>query len=312
MKIGEQRGTHGYPHQALAIHIAPTNFCYWTACGNLHRLTSGDKMISLRALAITVVCLALALDHACAGPLVARFETIAGNFEVLMDPSAAPISVANFSVYANRGSYDSTIVHRSTTYDTSSIQIIQGGGYQLAGNTITPVTPDPPIALEAVLTNQRGTIAMARTAELNSATSQWYFNVTDNPALDFNYAVFGRVLGKGQSVIDTLGKVPVYNASLQLGFSELPLLQASLVPSSLVVISKVRVEPLAVTNLIRTPSGVELRWSILSTNTPLRVERTTNIDGGPWTTIASNVTTGLFTDTNTPVTGAFYRLVTGP
>ncbi len=249
---------------------------------------------------------------ASAGPPIARFQSVLGNFDVLLDPSATPNSVTNFSAYANRGAYDSTIIHRSTTYDPTGIQIVQGGGFELVGNTIESVATDPPIPLEAGVANARGTLAMARTGEPNSATSQWYFNVQSNPGLDFNYAVFGRVIGTGMSVVDAIGQVTVYNASQALGaaFGELPLLADSLSTQNLVLINSVRVAPFAITNITRTADMTELRWTALSANTPVRVERTADLAGEPWTTIASNNTTGAFTDTNAPARGAYYRIVT--
>ena len=247
-----------------------------------------------------------------AGPPVARFQSVLGDFEVLLNPNAAPISVTNFASYANRGDYDSTLIHRSTTYDSTDIQIVQGGGFGLVGNSIDAVLTDPPIPLEAGLSNTRGTIAMARTVDPNSATSQWYFNVQSNPALDFNYAVFGRVIGTGMSVVDAIGAVDVYNASGALGasFSQLPLLAPLLVPANLVLIDSVRVEPFAITNISRENNAIQLRWTALSTNTPVRVERTTNLAGDSWMTIATNLTVNSFIDTNAPSRRAYYRLVT--
>jgi peptidyl-prolyl cis-trans isomerase A (cyclophilin A) len=265
----------------------------------------------LRA-ALTVTLAVLVIVTTYAGPPIARFQSVLGDFDVILDPETAPISVTNFASYANRGAYDTTIIHRSTTYEPTGIQIVQGGGFELAGNSIEPIVTDPPIPLEAGVANTRGTIAMARGNDPGSATSQWYFNVTDNPGLDFNYAVFGRVLGAGQNLIEAIGGVEVYNASDILGptFGELPLFGPALTTTNLVLVNSVRVEPFAITNFSRQAGSVELRWTALSTNTPVRVERTTDLAGAPWTTIASNNTTGAFTDTNAPARGAFYRLVT--
>lgn len=247
------------------------------------------------------------------GPIVARFQSVLGNFDVLLNPVAAPISVANFTAYANRGAYDTTLIHRSTTGKPFGIQIVQGGGFELIGNAITPILTDPPIPLESGLANARGTLAMARANDPNSATSQWYFNVTSNPGLDFNYTVFGRVLGAGISVVDAIGKVLVYDASEILGptFTELPLFANTLQAQNLVLINSVRVEPFAITNFTRSGNTAELRWQALSTNTPVRVERSTVLSG-PWTAIATNLISGSFTDTNAPSGSAFYRLVTEP
>jgi cyclophilin family peptidyl-prolyl cis-trans isomerase len=155
---------------------------------------------------------------------------------------------------------------------------------------------------------------MARATGLNTATSQWYFNVQSNPGLDFDYAVFGRVIGAGQNVIDAMGRVTVYNASQFLGptFSELPLFAPSLDITNLVLINSIRVEPFAITKITRTNNTTELRWTTLSTNTPVRVERTTDLVAAPWTAIATNLTSGIFSDTTAPARGAYYRIVTEP
>jgi len=268
----------------------------------------------LRALIIASVLSGLLVQAARGGgPPVARFQSVLGDFDVLLNPSSAPLSVKNFASYANRGSYDSTIIHRSTTYDSDSIQIVQGGGFGLISNVIAPLPTDPPIPLEAGLPNARGTLAMARANDPNSATSQWFFNLTNNTGLDFNYAVFGRVLGPGLSVVDAIGGLNVYDASEVLGpvFTELPLFADALQAQNLVLIDSVRVEPFAITNFLRVGNTAELRWTALSTNTPVRVERSTDLTG-PWTTIATNLTSGTFTDTNAPAHSAFYRLVTEP
>ena len=65
----------------------------------------------------------------------------------------------------------------------------------------------------------------------------------------------------------------------------------------------------AITNFTRTGNIAELRWQALSGNTPVRIERANNLNG-PWTSVAANLTTGEFTDTNTPAGSAFYRVVT--
>lgn len=267
----------------------------------------------LRA-ALTVTLAALVISATHAGPPIARFQSVLGGFDVVLDPEAAPISVSNFAAYANRGDYTDTFIHRSTTGNPLDIQIVQGGGFQLVTTNILPVPADPPIPLEAGLPNSRGTLAMARTSDPDSATSQWYFNVTDNPGLDFNYAVFGQVIGAGMSVVEAIGGVTVYNASTFIGptFAQLPLFGPSLAPSNFVLINSVRVEPFAITNITRTGNTTELRWTALSTNTPVRIERTDNLTGGSWTPIATNVTTGTFTDTNAPAGATFYRLVTEP
>jgi cyclophilin family peptidyl-prolyl cis-trans isomerase len=267
----------------------------------------------LRA-ALTVTLSALVATATHAGPPIARFQTVLGDFDVVLDPEAAPISVSNFTAYANRGAYTDTFIHRSTTYNPTGIQIVQGGGFGVVTTNIVSVPADPPIPLEAGLPNSRGTLAMARTSDPDSATSQWYFNVTDNPGLDFNYAVFGQVIGTGISVVEAIASIPSYDASPLLGptFGELPLLNPNLVATNLIVIESVRVEAFAITNITRTGNTTELRWTALSTNTPVRVERTEDLASGSWTHLATNLTTGIFTDTNAPTRTSFYRIVTEP
>ena len=269
-------------------------------------------VMPLRAAIAVILTSLLSSGVTAAPPLVAKFSTIVGDFDVLLHENAAPLSVANFTSYANSGRYDSTIIHRSTTYDPHSIQIVQGGGFVLSTNSLSMVVADQSIALEAGLANSRGTLAMARTSDPDSATSQWFLNVADNPGLDGNYAVFGDMISiGGLSVLNALGAVPAYDASGQLGgvFNELPLTQPALESQYLVVVHGVSVTPFQITAIRPGTNGVHLDWTALSTNTPVKVERTTNLAAGNWQVVSSNNTQGTFTDTNAPAT-AFYRLVT--
>ncbi len=207
----------------------------------------------------------LLCTRADAGTLV-RFETILGVIEVDLLDEAMPTTVANFLSYVNAGSYDSTIIHRSTTYNPNSIQIVQGGGYVLVGGTsLAPVATFPPLVFESgTFTNARGTIAMARGAALDSATSQFYFNVQDNPALDGNYAVFGSITGpEGLATLDAIGAVDVYDVSPQLGpvFSELPLTAPSLQQSSLVMVNRVQAVPEPSTIALAAVGAVALAFA---------------------------------------------------
>ncbi len=134
-----------------------------------------------------------------------RFETSVGGFTLELDADKAPLSVANFLAYVDEGFYDGLIFHRVIPGF-----MIQGGG----------MTPDmaqksnkAPIKNEAAngLKNKRGTIAMARTNVVDSATSQFFINLVDNDFLDhqgqanFGYAVFGRVVD-GMDTIDRIAK----------------------------------------------------------------------------------------------------------
>lgn len=145
-----------------------------------------------------------------------------GSFTIDLDPVAAPITVNNFLTYVNEGFYRSTIFHR-----VIAGFVAQGGGF-IAGPTVKPPT-HPTIQLESQngLTNLRGTIAMARTSDANSATSQFYFNLIDNPDLDYKdndnpgYAVFGKV-SSGLDIVDEIGKVDTAPYP-PIGLTNLPL-----------------------------------------------------------------------------------------
>jgi peptidyl-prolyl cis-trans isomerase A (cyclophilin A) len=130
-----------------------------------------------------------------------------GTIVIALNREKAPISVENFLQYLKAGHYDGTVFHR-----VMQSFMIQGGGY-------TPELEErptrPPIKNEGKngLRNSRGTVAMARTNDPNSATSQFFINVRDNHRLDFGisgagYAVFGEVV-EGMDVVDKIAATPV-------------------------------------------------------------------------------------------------------
>jgi cyclophilin family peptidyl-prolyl cis-trans isomerase len=267
-------------------------------------------------LKVAVLTLLLAAGPALADPWVARFSSVAGDFDVLLDSAAAPKSVENFIAYANQGLYDGTFLHRSTTYNANDIQIIQGGGYGVnSSREIYTVPTFSPIALEAGASNRRGTLAMARQSAPDTATSQWFFNLRDNSSLDPSpgnpgYAVFGRVLGGGMRAVDLLGSVRVYGDVSP--FPEWPLYGydgTNLRVNNLLFFYSVRTTPFRVSNISRSDHTVRVDWTGISTNTAVFVERTTNLNSGPWTVVSSNNTNGTFTDTDIPAAAAFYRVV---
>jgi cyclophilin family peptidyl-prolyl cis-trans isomerase len=143
------------------------------------------------------------------GPVV-TLETSLGRIRIALDQERSPISTANFLKYVKAGHYDGTVFHRVIPNF-----MVQGGG----------MTPDlkekptnPPIRNEARngVRNLRGTVAMARTNDPNSATAQFFISVKDNPFLDFGiqgagYAVFGQVI-EGMDVVDKIVAVPTKNS----------------------------------------------------------------------------------------------------
>jgi peptidyl-prolyl cis-trans isomerase A (cyclophilin A) len=145
-------------------------------------------------------------------------KTSMGDIVMELDPAKAPLSALNFMQYVNANFYSNLVFHRVIPNF-----MIQGGGYDA---TLTAATTRAPITLESNkgLTNLRGTLAMARTAVANSATSQFYINVVDNPSLDYQdatnpgYAVFGKVIS-GMTTADAIAAVPT---AVSNGMADVP------------------------------------------------------------------------------------------
>ncbi len=149
-----------------------------------------------------------------------RFTTNLGSFDLELDAKAAPKTVANFERYVKEGFYNGTLFHR-----VIDGFMIQGGGFE-AG--MQHKEGHAPIENEAMngLKNDKYTIAMARTSDPHSATSQFFINVSDNDFLNhtvpsgqgWGYTVFGRVV-KGFDVIDRIAKVKTGSSR---GFQDVP------------------------------------------------------------------------------------------
>lgn len=146
--------------------------------------------------------------------------TSLGDITMELDPVAAPITVNNFLGYVNQGYYSNTLFHR-----VIAGFMVQGGGFN------TGLVPKltglaSPIVLESNngLHNNRGTVAMARTSDPNSATSQFFINLVDNAFLDYKsasspgYAVFGTVL-QGMAVVDAIAAVATGTLN---GYADVP------------------------------------------------------------------------------------------
>ncbi len=156
--------------------------------------------------------------------------TTKGNITVELFDNKAPVTVKNFLQYVQDGFYDGTIFHRVIPNF-----MVQGGGF----------TPDmekretrAPIKNEAKngLSNKRGTLAMARTSAINSATAQFFINVADNKFLDhgardFGYCVFGRVID-GMNVVDQIRVTPTQTIGFQQN-----------VPVEEIIITKISILP---------------------------------------------------------------------
>ena len=157
------------------------------------------------------------------------FKTSLGNFSVEVYPDKAPKTVDNFLRYVKDKHYDGTVFHR-----VMDGFMVQGGGFT-ADMKQKPTRE--PVALEAMngLKNEVGTIAMARTANPNSATSQFFINVVNNPSLNapqpdgYGYTVFGKVVS-GMDVVNKIRAVPVGNQGM---FQNVPLTAITIVSVNL-------------------------------------------------------------------------------
>ncbi len=153
-------------------------------------------------------------------PVIA-IETSLGIITIELYPQESPITVGNFLNYVYEGFYDSLIFHRAIPNF-----IIQGGGFD--ENLQKKPTRDPiPNEADNGLSNKRGTIGMARTHEIHSATSQFFINVVDNPQLDhkddtfkgYGYAVFGKVIA-GIAIVDSISMVETHSF---YGYQDVPI-----------------------------------------------------------------------------------------
>jgi len=159
------------------------------------------------------------------------FQTSAGNFTVVLYPDKAPKTVANFLQYVKDKHYNGTIFHRVIPNF-----MVQGGGFT---NTMQQKATRPPVPLEAnnKLNNDRGTIAMARTGDPNSATAQFFINVVDNQNLNaprpdgYGYTVFGKVI-QGMETIDKIRSAPTTSAGMYQDVPQTPIVinSATLAP----------------------------------------------------------------------------------
>jgi len=183
-------------------------------------------------------------------------ETSMGEIRAKLHPKIAPITVENFLEYVDKGFYDGTIFHR-----VISNFMIQGGGFELKNKLAKEKAAGSGIQNESPKTksNTRGTLAMARTGDPNSATAQFFINVSDNnghgPVINLDYpksnghgyAVFGEVI-EGMEVVDQIKEVETHKTStLSLG------------PNKRYVVSEfsdVPVEPVVIKS-IRRASGNE-------------------------------------------------------
>ena len=183
-------------------------------------------LFTVRKFLAVVFVLLVAVAWNCAGvaeATIVKFDSALGPINVRLYNSATPLTTANFLNYANGGDWVDTFIHRSVPGF-----VIQGGGFTYPSDAIgaKSVPQDPAVMNEPGISNLRGTIAMAKlSGNPNSATNQWFFNLSNNSAnLDGQnggFTVFGRVVGSGMTVVDAIAALPRVNAGSP--FDTLPL-----------------------------------------------------------------------------------------
>lgn len=145
-----------------------------------------------------------------------RLKTNQGDIVLELNPEKAPVTVENFLGYVKKKHYDGTVFHR-----VMNGFMIQGGGFAQEGGKLVEKSTGKGIKNESQngLRNDRGTIAMARTNDPDSATAQFFINVVDNNMLNYpgngGYAVFGKVIS-GMDVVDKIKAVPTGTSNIAM------------------------------------------------------------------------------------------------
>lgn len=200
---------------------------------------------------------------------IVEMQTSHGVIELNLFDQQAPNTVANFLSYIEDDAYNQTVIHRSV-----SDFVIQGGGFTFT-DELVPITTKPTVVNEPVLSNVKGTIAMAKLAnDENSATSQWFFNMVDNSeALDTQnggFTVFGQITAQSQATLDSIaglvhcGDIPLVDiTSEQCSSSDVALSSANFVTINSVVVldddplSSANLNPTANTLISQDDSSAE-------------------------------------------------------
>jgi cyclophilin family peptidyl-prolyl cis-trans isomerase len=156
--------------------------------------------------------------------LVTRSGSLLGKIVIQLYPDDAPVTVRNFQMYVDEEFHRGTIFHRLAKNAEGEVSVVQGGGFLPGMEEKEPTHSPIRIESDNGLLNERGTVAMARTSDPNSATSQFYFNVIDNPDFDWQsseqpgYTVFGRVV-EGMEIVDTIASVKTHSVG---GYQDVP------------------------------------------------------------------------------------------
>jgi peptidyl-prolyl cis-trans isomerase A (cyclophilin A) len=168
---------------------------------------------------------------------IIRFVTTKGNIDFRLYDQAAPLHVANILQYINSNRYDGTFIHRSAKTNTGQPFVIQGGGYKILSSILAPpsgsgwtrIPSFGTVTNEFKLSNLRGTLALAKGAEVSSGSSEWFINLNNGnsfldqpPPTSNSFTVFGRVIGNGMTVADSIASLDRINAGG--AFNEVPVL----------------------------------------------------------------------------------------
>lgn len=171
-------------------------------------------------------------EKTAGGPTI-ELETSQGKIRIALDAEKAPVSSKNFLDYVNAKFYDGTVFHR--VIDSF---MVQGGGFNIDGGQLKEKKTNASITNEGKngLKNDRGTIAMARTRDPNSATAQFFINHVDNNSLNHpnpdghGYAVFGKVI-EGMDVVDKIAKS---KTATKYGMSDVPEAEVKIISAKVV------------------------------------------------------------------------------
>ena len=171
--------------------------------------------LNMQAVYVLLILFIVLFSPTAQAGTIVRVSTTIGDFSIELLDEIAPITVQNFLNYVNRNDYNGTYFHRVV-----DDFVAQGGAYRFelyVGPIDVPT--DPPIKNEFGLSNTRGTVAMARiSGEPNSATNQWFVNLSDNADLDVidgGFTVFGNVLGEGMTIVDAIDNQPTIDLGVK-------------------------------------------------------------------------------------------------
>lgn len=204
-------------------------------------------------LTLVLVCASILLSTSLGAATLVRINTPLGGITLELFDDVTPITVNNFLNYVNSGRYNDTFIHRSEVLPTPFV--IQGGWLRFEESTqnLQPIPIDGTIQNEFNISNTRGTVAMAKVAgDPNSATSQWFVNLSDNTFLDADnggFTVFGRIVDNGMTVVDAIAALPRHSlvqavpSAPLINFTGLPLKSEHLVTLNMSVMNSPTTHP---------------------------------------------------------------------